>query len=220
LLAVYDGSEPHRLLLEEMAYSEGEALIFANAGLDARVAPEAEQALIDAGRLIVASPLPPAAAYRPAWDAVLRQVAIAAAHSVIITGAPTGGISALTGETKDRPTLVLSASPLGPAALGNAESHEPIVTTTLPADVLVWIDTLLATTEQPAEAGAMPEAVTPAASGAGPSSAHVDIDTVARRLGESGADDLGPPPTTGEIIDTLEKGGAIPEVLLRRLRGE
>jgi hypothetical protein len=218
LLGVYDGSEQHALLLEEMAYSEGEALVFARAGLDAREETEVERAMLAAERLLVVSPLPPDAAYQPAWDPVLRQVATAAAHSVILAGPPPGGLQDLGGERERKPTLVLSLAPPSRPAPPNVE------VSSLPADVLLWIDRFLDQAVDHAEEGEAGAAggadlEAPGQGEAPPGDGGVDIDRVARRLGELDGLDLGPEPTTDEIIETLEKGGQIPEVLLRRLRG-
>ncbi len=85
LPAAFRGSPQAELLLEEMASSEGEALLFAGEGL-AQLAPsEREQTLIQAGRLLLLGPLPPATRANPAFDEVLQQVATGAALRRVYT---------------------------------------------------------------------------------------------------------------------------------------
>jgi len=79
LLAASRESPQAALLLEEMLASEGEALLFAKQGLAHLTLPAQEQALLQAERLLILSPLPPATPPNPAWDDVLQQVAVGAA---------------------------------------------------------------------------------------------------------------------------------------------
>lgn len=89
LLAAFRESPQAVLLLEEMAASEGEVLLFAKQGLAQLVLPEQEQALLQAGRLLILSPLPPTASPNPAWDDVLQQVAAGAALRKVYSSATT-----------------------------------------------------------------------------------------------------------------------------------
>ncbi|MEJ5308812.1 MAG: hypothetical protein WHX52_03490 [Anaerolineae bacterium] len=87
LLAAFRESPQATLLLEEMLASEGEALCFAKQGLAHLSLPEDEQALIEARRLLILSPLPPTAPPTPTWDDVLQQVATGAAMRCVYTDA-------------------------------------------------------------------------------------------------------------------------------------
>ncbi len=89
LLAVFRESPQAALLLEEMAASEGEALLFAKQGLTHLTLPDQEQALLSDGRLLILSPLPPTAPSNPAWDDVLQQVAASAALRRVCSSATT-----------------------------------------------------------------------------------------------------------------------------------
>jgi hypothetical protein len=82
------------------------------------------------------------------------------------------------------------------------------------SDVLLWIDSLLGTRSASTETSNSSPKHNTSKDTRAPGGYGHDVD--ARPLGD--AIDLGPAPTTGEIIDTLEKGGEIPEVLLQRLR--
>ncbi len=106
LLAAFRGSPQAALLLEEMIASEGEALLFAKQGLDRLALPEDEQALLQAQRLLILSPLPPAAAPNPTWDDVLQQVATGTAMRSVYSDA-----TALAKIERNANAIVLAASP-------------------------------------------------------------------------------------------------------------
>ncbi len=91
LFAAFRESPQAALLLEEMIASEGEVLLFAKQGLAQLALPEDERALVQAQRLLVLSPLPPAAPPNPAWDDVLQQVAAGAAMRCVYSDATTPG---------------------------------------------------------------------------------------------------------------------------------
>ena len=200
LLAAYEGSDQAALLMEEMAYSQGEMLLFANAGLEARAASGTESQLIADSRVLVLSPLPPTAPHRPAWDSILTQVALAAADRIILSGDTAQQPHAVTG-LGATPTLALSGTSPDvrvPAA------HRPrnVQVTNVPADVLLWVESLLPEHE-------LSEGT------AGHTTVTGDLSAYA--LPE---EDSGPVPSTEEILATLGRGGAIPEALRRRLEGD
>lgn len=105
LFAAFRESPQAALLLEEMIASEGEALFFAKQGLAQLALPEGEQALVQAQRLLVISPLPPATPPNPAWDDVLQQVAVGAAMRCVYTDA-----AALTKIEGNANSLLLAGS--------------------------------------------------------------------------------------------------------------
>jgi hypothetical protein len=214
LLGVYEQSAQVPVLLEEMAYSTGEAVIFARTGLDNYRPGALETSLIEKGRLVVVTPLPSQTAYQPAWDAVLQQVAVAAARRVLLTGdaARTGavipGFEGIPGLVAQRdPTSVLALAPVTPQPL----VVPGLQATSMPTDVLLWVDPLFDTASLALAASEQGEAQNGAA--------HDDAAPywVGPELTEMLEEELGPPPSAGEILDTLSKGGKIPEVLRRRL---
>ncbi len=79
LLATFRGSPQATLLLEEMSVGEGEVLFFVKQGLAQLVLTAQEQTLLQAGRLLILSPLAPGALPNPALDDILQQVAVGAA---------------------------------------------------------------------------------------------------------------------------------------------
>jgi hypothetical protein len=205
LLAAYEDSDQATLLMEEMTYSQGETLLFANAGLEARDPSGAESQLLADGRALVLSPLPPTASHRPAWAGILTQVALAAADRIILSGESAQQLRTVAG-LGTTPTLALSDAPpdlRDPAALvPQDQTPANIRVTDTPADVLLWIEGLFPEQE-------LPESTTGRTTATDNVSAHA--------LSE---EDLGPAPSTEEILTTLGKGGTIPEALRRRLVGE
>ena len=106
LLAAFRESPQAALLLEEMIASEGEALLFAKQGLAQLTLPEDEQALLEAERLLILSPLPLNTPLNPAWDDVLQQVAASAAMRCVYSYA-----GALDKVESNANALLLAASP-------------------------------------------------------------------------------------------------------------
>jgi len=198
LLAAYEGSDQATLLMEEMTYSPGETLLFARAGLEARAPSGTESQLIGDARLLVLSPLPPTAPHRSAWDRLLTQVALAAADRIILSGDTAQQPHAVTG-LGTTPTLALSGTPPD-IRVPAAQMPSNIQVTNAPADVLLWVESLFPEHELEGTAG----------------QTTVTDDVSAYALPE---EDLGPPPSTDEILATLGRGGTIPEALRRRLEG-
>ena len=194
LLAAYEGSDQATLLVEEMTYSQGEILLFAQAGLEARSPSGTESQLIADARLLVLSPLPPTAPHRSAWDTILTQVALAAADRIILSGDTAQQPHAVTG-LGSTPALALSGT--------SPDVRVPvnIQVTDAPADVLLWVESLFPEHELEGTAG----------------QTRATVDVSAYALPEK---DLGPAPSTEEILATLGKGGTIPEALRRRLEGD
>jgi hypothetical protein len=212
LLGAYEASPQLPVLLEEMGYSTGEAVIFARSGLGMHKPSGPEASLIEQGRLAIVSPLQDRTGYQPAWDAVLQQVAMAAARRVLLTGEAARASAAVPGldaATAD-PTAVLAltaTAPKGPVPAG-------VRVTATPADVLPWVDTLFADTSLDTASIEPEEAEAPAWRETTPPY------WVGPELTEATEADLGPPPSPDEILNTLSKGGTIPEVLRRRLQGD
>lgn len=199
LLSFYEDSPQGHVLFEEMAYGSGEALLFARAGLEARSPSDHEQVLLADNRLLVVSPLPSRAPATPGWDGVLQEVAMAAAERALLSGAASHAPGAIPGLSA-KPTLSLSPVPTGTPVPSNVELAE------VPADVLPWIDRLFTTEELELVAKDAVAATT----------ARDEQATEAADLGQV---DLGPPPSPEEILETLSKGGTVPDSLRRRLLG-
>ena len=130
LPAAFRNSAQAALLLEEMIDSEGETLLFAREGVDRLVFSDQEQALLEAGRLLIVTPLPPDAAANPSWDSLLQQIATAAAARRIVVDP--ASLQA-TGSEISPPTLLLTSSSL------SEPLPQATVASTNPADILAWI---------------------------------------------------------------------------------
>jgi hypothetical protein len=113
LLASFRESPQAALLLEEMTASEGEALLFAWQGLAQFTPPDQERALLQEGRLLILSPLPPASPLNPALDDILQQVAAGAAMRTVYSSA-TAPEKTETGAN----VLLLAAAPITRAPQG------------------------------------------------------------------------------------------------------
>lgn len=190
LPAAFCGTRQADLLLEELATSEGELLLFARRGLAELPLTEHERAVLAAQRLIITTPLPPETPPNPAWEAVLSQVALTAADYCI-------AVTPSAADAPPTPTVLLSPTP--PVSLP-AHIH-PVAD---PAEALLWLTERL-------EAGRPPSAPIPQA---------VAWDTTpldAAPLGEAAP--LEPPPPPAEMLRLLEAGGRVPEALRKRLLG-
>jgi hypothetical protein len=212
LLGAYGGSPQVPVLLEELAYSTGAALIFARTGLANYRPTELEASLLDQGRLVVVSPLQPQTAYQPGYDPILQQVAVAAARRVLLTGEAarvSGTVPGLDMATQGAsPVLALTATePRRPAVPG-------LQVTGTPADVLPWVDTLFA------DASVDPESYETREAESMASPASTPPYWVGPELTETVEEELGPPPSPGEILETLSRGGTVPEALRRRLENK
>lgn len=194
LLAAYEGSPQAGLLLEEMSYGHGDGLLFAGAGIDARTQGHAERALIEERRLLVLSPLPPRVPHRSAWDAVLIRVALATSDRAILTGNQALAPADVQG-LQAIPTLALAAAP------GDATVPTNVQVTATPADAVLWVESLL-----PGHGVAADE--------------EIRDDTWSPDSLGMTEDDPGAIPSPDEILDTLRRGGVIPEALRRRLAGQ
>lgn len=204
LFAAYSGTPQSELLLEELAYGQGEALLFVPAGLKAGTITGLGVPLMEDNRLLLLSPLPAATPYRPALDAILQQVAAAAADRMILSGdaarrpADTVGLAGT-------PALAVSEPAAGTVVPANVHLA------TAPTHALAWVSPGLPWGEsvegdfEPPKEGSAPVRS---------ASTQQEDDAEAYDLHKA---DLGPPPTAEEIIDTLSHGGRIPEVLRRRL---
>ncbi len=95
LPAVFEGSPIAELLLEELATAEGEMLLWLRGGRDSWTPTLAQQALLDAGRLVALTPLPPPAPAIPEWMPFLEQVALTAADFVLFWQGDEAALGAL-----------------------------------------------------------------------------------------------------------------------------
>lgn len=125
LLAAFRESPQAALLLEEMTASEGEALLFAKQGLARLTLPEQEHALVQAGRLLILSPLPPTTPPNPALDDVLQQVATGAALRTVYNSPPEKTEPGVT-------ALLLTASP-------TAHAPQNLRVVTHAAEAALWL---------------------------------------------------------------------------------
>jgi hypothetical protein len=144
LLAALANTVEAELLLEEMAYSDGEILLVPPSGMDAYEVTEMETSYIDAGRLVLATPLPPSIPANPELVPLLRQITSAASARRIVVS-PAGGYDA--GEPA-RPTLALTPTP-------PSTTPPRVKATDNAADVLLWVqdpDQDLQSTPHPATA--------------------------------------------------------------------
>jgi hypothetical protein len=203
LFAAYSQSLQARILLDELAYGQGAALIFANAGLEAYPIGKGARALLAQERLLLMSPLPPKTPQRPSLAAVLEHVAMAAADRIILTGTGDASPTAFP-ELADTPTI---------AVYGTDHKGDPapnVRQVDAPTDILTWIGLTSPLTQSAEDPTIHPEAAAPPRATAPPQD-NPD-ETYALRNS-----DLGPPPSPDEILDTLKRGGSIPEALRRRL---
>ncbi len=86
-LAAPLGSAAAEVLVSEMASTGGEALFFVRQGLDEEVLSPQVEALVEAGRLLLVSFLPPGTPFDPRWRALLAETEAAVAERVIHCGA-------------------------------------------------------------------------------------------------------------------------------------
>jgi len=130
LPAAFQGSPQAELLLAEMADAEGETLLFARCGSGQLELAAVEAALLEAGRLLLVSPLPPTAAANPAWDSLLEQLAAAVAYRLILTAAPQ--MDALPADWHGRVLYIAAEPPATPCPPGIQFATEP-------GEVLFWL---------------------------------------------------------------------------------
>jgi hypothetical protein len=193
ILAACDGSDQAALLTEELVLSGGTGMLFAREGLSVRAWTARETSLVEEGRLLVISPLPPDTGYQETWRSVLTQVAVAAADRVLISGSDPG--DATTAYPK--PVLCLCG-----AVPERAPTPRVVFTSSAP-DVLVWIDEALAESIGEADAGSQ--------------ETGSEAVPAAELAADASGAELGPPPTASDILETLAAGGSVPEALRKRL---
>jgi hypothetical protein len=139
LLAAFRESPQAALLLEEMLASEGEALLLAQQGLARLTLPEQEQALLEKGRLLIVSPLPPTTLPNPAWEDVLQQVAAGAALRCVYTEA-----TALNKSAGHADALLLTPTPATRAPQGVRVVSDA-------AEAALWLTELPGAPQNPAQ---------------------------------------------------------------------
>jgi hypothetical protein len=126
LLAAFEESPQAAILLEEISASEGEVLIFARQGLEQYTLSEQEHTLLDAGRLLKITPLPPGTHLNPAWNPVLEQVASASAARCVFSG------------TQSLPEKLPATASILLTTISAAQSYNIQVATNA-AEVLTWL---------------------------------------------------------------------------------
>ena len=99
------------------------------------------------------------------------------------------------------PTLALSGT-APDIRVPQTQVLSHVQVTDAPADVLLWVESLF-------PQASLPERTAPHTT----QTDSVSIDALSDA-------DFGPPPSTEEIMETLGKGGIIPEALRRRLEGD
>ncbi len=199
VVGMFDSTPQAALAVEEAMAAEGELLIFARAGLAQRMVLESERNLVASGRALLLSPLPPKIPYQPGLEAVLHQIAWYASERVILSAdsaspAPPGDW------LMSRPVLQLQSTP------GRQSHLAGCTTATEPSDVLDWLE----------------DRVTP---GPLPGIAHEALQRPSSPASTPIAEDDGaladaaplPPLSPEEILQTLGKGGTIPDVLRRKI---
>jgi len=85
LPAVFTRSPQEEILIKQMAYSEGEALIFVDQGLDQWTPSEEILDHIQAGRIVALSPMPPNAKANPTLTPIIQRIAAASANRWVIS---------------------------------------------------------------------------------------------------------------------------------------
>ncbi len=138
LPATLAGSPQATVLLQELTHAEGEGLLFVRSGLERHpISPEAK-ALIENGRLLLVSPLPPTTPEHPDLAPVLAQVEGAAAKRCLLIGTFL--------ETPCPPAKSLHLVPPGTPPRPDLRQVED------PAEVLLWLSDL-----EPPSTGTLPE---------------------------------------------------------------
>jgi hypothetical protein len=193
ILAACDGSDQAALLTEELVLSGGEGILLAREGLDHRSWTAEEAALVEEGRLLVVSPLPPDTRYQERWRSILEQVAVAAADRILVSGSEARSAP----PSYPKPVLCLCAK-----SPEQASTPDLVFTSSAP-DVLIWIDEALAEVIEEADTGAQ------ATRSGSLTAAGLAADT--REV------EMGPRPSASDILKTLASGGNVPEELRKRL---
>jgi hypothetical protein len=129
LLTALVDSVQATLLIEEMAYSDGEVLLVPTSGLETYQAPGAVTRYVETGRLVLATPLPPTLGPSPDLEPLLQQITSTASSRRILSS----DSDPYDAGTPPRPTLALT-----PAATHRSESSRVQVTDNA-ADVLLWV---------------------------------------------------------------------------------
>lgn len=131
------GSPQSALLMEELQDSEGELILMGLQGLETYTPAPVEASLLEAGRLLWLTPLPPQAKPNPAWQALLEGLCGAlAAHWLLTT----------TGQHPPIPAGV-SAACIAPDE--GATLDAGIQRLASPAEIPLWLENLLAAEQTP-----------------------------------------------------------------------
>lgn len=141
LPAALHASDQAAVLLEELAHTEGEVGLFVRSGLDEVALSAREEALLEAGRLLLLSPLPPGTAHNPDLNPLLEQVEEAAAqHTLLVSATPPS-------DADDRTTEVLW---IAPPSTEESDAIPGVQRLSDPAALLLWLAGLQADTPAPA----------------------------------------------------------------------
>lgn len=190
LVGAIEDSPQADLLLGELYDSEGEAWVLTRQGLSTSPTITAHGRLVDDSRLLVVTPLPPAASGSPAIDATLHQVALAMASHIIFTDPAAVPLAQAAGS---RSGLLLTSQPVGPHPL--------------PAAVRPCSDA----------SEALQILVSPPLGTDGPAAARAAQELGPGDIAEPKSP--APSLTPLEILRKLEEAGTVPESLRRRLLG-
>jgi len=199
VVGVFEGTPQAALAMDEATAAEGELLIFARSGLGRREPGESESQFVAHGRALLVSPLPPSVPFQPGLESVLHQVAWYASERVILT-ADSSPSYPPSGWLTSKPVLELRS------AVEHQPQPAPCATAREPSDVLDWMEGRTAPEPLPGGVFDGPQGPT-----SGTSTTIADDD------GGLDALDHLPPLSPEEILKTLGKSGAIPEVLRRRI---
>ena len=189
LPAVFTESPQEEILLELMSYSEGEALIFVDQGLDLWQPTDEVLKHIQNGRLVAISPMPPKAKSNPALKAIIQRVASAAASRWVISTSHTSS-STYTG--LKRPVLQLDTGDVS----GIVQLPDSVTASDI-SDAINWL--------QNSEVLFVDQTTS------------VDGTQVVEKLLSQG--DTLPPIPSDKALQILEMGGTVPEALRQRLVG-
>ena len=134
-------SDQAAVLLEELAHTEGEVVLFVRSGLDEVTLSAREEALLEAGRLLLLSPLPPGTPHKPDLNPLLEQVEDAATpHSLLVSANPPSDLG-------DRTTEALW---IAPPSTEKSDTMPGVQRLSDPAALLLWLAGLQTDTPAPA----------------------------------------------------------------------
>ena len=187
LPAVFSQSPQEEVLLELMSYSDGEALIFLDQGFEQWQPTDAVAQHVHTGRVVILSPMPPAAKSSPVATAIIKRIASTAAARWIFSSNQPGR---RTQTEVRRPLLQLNVD--GQAEL--LQGSESMLAADI-SDVINWLQDSPATHANYSE---------------------VQNETLINEALARQEESL-PPINTEKALEILEMGGSVPDALRQRL---